>query len=153
MFGCRIQNAMLSTHRGAQQGSTLMEWFSDLQCKSSMEVILVQIYLHNRLTQIKSAQLTRYATAFQEYFIKERKYKIMDTWLASERYHRTKIKEIFFFYIFSFLWLSMTRPIRNTWPCFPSGLPRQRDVLSHTEYYTPIFCMLSVFQAIPSNYR
>ena len=46
----------------------------------------------------------------------------------------------------------MTRPIRNTGPCFPSGLPRQRgqrDVLSHTEFYTPIFCMLSVFQAIP----
>ena len=39
----------------------------------------------------------------------------------------------------------MTRPIRNTGPCFPSGLPRQRgqrDVLSHTEFYTPIFCML-----------
>ena len=46
----------------------------------------------------------------------------------------------------------MTRPIRNTGPCFPSGLPRQRgqrDMLSHTEFYTPIFCMLSVFQAIP----
>ena len=46
----------------------------------------------------------------------------------------------------------MTRPIRNTGPCFPSGLPRQRgqrDVLSHTEFYTPIFCMLSVFQTIP----
>ena len=43
----------------------------------------------------------------------------------------------------------MTRPIRNTGPCFPLGLPRQRDVLSHTEFYTPIFCMLSVFQAIP----
>ena len=46
----------------------------------------------------------------------------------------------------------MTRPIRNTGLCFPSGLPRQRgqrDVLSHTEFYTPIFCMLSVFQAIP----
>ena len=46
----------------------------------------------------------------------------------------------------------MTRPIRNTGPCFPSGLPRQRgqrDVLSHTEFYKPIFCMLSVFQAIP----
>ena len=43
----------------------------------------------------------------------------------------------------------MTRPIRNTGPCFPSGLPHQRDVLSHTEFYTPIFCMLSVFQAIP----
>ena len=31
----------------------------------------------------------------------------------------------------------MTRPIRNTGPCFPSGLPRQRgqrDVLSHTEF-------------------
>ena len=57
-----------------------------------------------------------------------------------------------FFYIFSFLGLSMTRPIRNTGPCFPSGLPRQRgqrDVLGHTEFYTPIFCMLSVFQAIP----
>ena len=25
------------------------------------------------------------------YFIKERKFKIMDTWLASERYYRTKI--------------------------------------------------------------
>ena len=80
----------------------------------------------------------------------------MDTWLASERYYRTKIKEIFFFYIFSFLGLSMTRPIRNTGPCFPSGLPRQRgqrDVLSHTEFYTLIFCMLSVFQAIPSELR
>ena len=57
-----------------------------------------------------------------------------------------------FFYIFSFLGLSMTRPIRNAGLCFPSGLPRQRgqkDVLSHTEFYTPIFCMLSVFQAIP----
>ena len=46
----------------------------------------------------------------------------------------------------------MTGPIRNKGPCFPSGLPRQRgrrDVLSHTEFYTPIFCMLSVFQAIP----
>ena len=46
----------------------------------------------------------------------------------------------------------MTRPIRNTGPCFPSGLPRQRgqrDLLSHTEFYTPIICMLSVFQAIP----
>ena len=46
----------------------------------------------------------------------------------------------------------MTRRIRNTGPCFPWGLPRQRgqrDVLSHTEFYTPIFCMLSVFQAIP----
>ena len=46
----------------------------------------------------------------------------------------------------------MTRPIRNTRLCFPSGLPRQRgqrDVLSHTEFYMPIFCMLSVFQAIP----
>ena len=43
----------------------------------------------------------------------------------------------------------MTRPIRNTGPCFPSGLPCQRDVLNHTEFYTPIFCMLSVFQAIP----
>ena len=46
----------------------------------------------------------------------------------------------------------MTRPIRNTGLCFSSGLPRQRgqrDVLSHTEFYTPIFCMLSVFQAIP----
>ena len=43
----------------------------------------------------------------------------------------------------------MTRPIRNTGPCFPSGLPHQRGVLSHTEFYTPIFCMLSVFQAIP----
>ena len=72
----------------------------------------------------------------------------MDTWLASERYYRTKIKKYFFFYIFSFLGLSMTRPIRNTGPCFPSGLPRQRDVVSHTEFYTPIFCMLSVFQAI-----
>ena len=46
----------------------------------------------------------------------------------------------------------MTRPIRNTGPSFPSGLPQQRgqrDVLSHTEFYTPIYCMLSVFQAIP----
>ena len=25
----------------------------------------------------------------------------------------------------------------------------QRNVLSHTEFYTSIFCMLSVFQAIP----
>ena len=32
----------------------------------------------------------------------------------------------YFFYIFSFLGLSMTRPIRNIGPCFPSGLPRQR---------------------------
>ena len=46
----------------------------------------------------------------------------------------------------------MTRPIRNTGLYFPSGLPRQRGqrhVFSHTEFYTPIFCMLSVFQAIP----
>ena len=43
----------------------------------------------------------------------------------------------------------MTRPIRNTGPCFLSGLPGPRDVLSHTDFYAPIFCMLSVFQAIP----
>ena len=43
----------------------------------------------------------------------------------------------------------MTRPIRNTGPCFPTSLPRQRDVLSHTEFYKLIFCMLSVSQAIP----
>ena len=46
----------------------------------------------------------------------------------------------------------MTRPIRNTGPCFPTSLPRQRgqrDVLSRTEFYKLIFCMLSVFQVIP----
>ena len=73
---------MLPTHRGAQQGSTLMEWISDLQCYR---------YIEGILAQIESAQLTRLATAFQDYFIKERKYKIIDTWLASERYYRTKI--------------------------------------------------------------
>ena len=42
------------------------------------------------LKQIESAQLTHLTTAFQDYFIKQGKYKIIDTWLASERYYRTK---------------------------------------------------------------
>ena len=58
----------------------------------------------------------------------------MDTWLESERYYRTKIKEVFFFYFFRILGLSMTKPIRNPGPCFHLSLPHQRDVLSHTEF-------------------
>ena len=80
----------------------------------------------------------------------------MDTWLASERYYRKRYIRNIFFYMFSFLGLSITRPIRNTGPCFPPGLYRQRgqrDMLSHTEFYRPIFCMLSVFQAIPFELR
>ena len=39
--------------------------------------------------------------------------------------------------MFRLLGLSMTKPIRNTGPCFHLSLPRlrgQRDVLSHTEF-------------------
>ena len=75
----------------------------------------------------------------------------MDTWFCIRTTIERRYKK-YFFYIFSFLGLSMTRPIKNTGPCFPLGLPcqrGQRDVLSQTEFYTPIFCMLSVFQAIP----
>ena len=67
---------MLPTHCGTQQGSPLIEWISDLRCWR---------YIEGILAQIEYAQLTRLATAFQGYFIKERKYKLMNTWLASER--------------------------------------------------------------------
>ena len=63
------------------------------------------------------------------------------------------IRNIYIFFIFSFLGLSMTRPNRNTRRCFPSVYP-VRDVLSHTEFYTPIFCMLSFSRPpSPSSYR
>ena len=59
-----------------------MEWISVFQCYR---------YIEGILAQIESAQFTHLATAFQHFFIEERKYKIMDTWLASARVYRTKI--------------------------------------------------------------
>ena len=46
----------------------------------------------------------------------------------------------------------MTKPIRNSGPCFPSGLPRQRgqrDVLSHTEFINVHILHALIFQTIP----
>ena len=48
----------------------------------------------------------------------------MDTWLATERYYRTRYKKYFF--QFSSLGLSLTKPIRDTEPCRHPSTPSMR---------------------------
>ena len=43
----------------------------------------------------------------------------------------------------------MTKPIRNTGPCFHLSLPRQRHVLSHTELINVHILHALLFQTIP----
>ena len=43
----------------------------------------------------------------------------------------------------------MTKPIRNTGLCFHLSLPRQRDVLSHTEFINVHILLAFILQTIP----